>query len=176
VEKNKMVQVLVPALAAAGVVVLIGVLVAVSDWGGAAKPTGKGKVNAAASDDDAGMSDTIPPLDGEGWKTLPSGVRYLDVKEGEGDPCPAGATVTIHYTGWTTDGTMFDSSRTTGEPTTFGLDRLIKGWQDGIPGMKPGGVRRLEIPYQHAYGESGRPPKIPPKATLVFEIKMIAWK
>jgi FKBP-type peptidyl-prolyl cis-trans isomerase len=176
VEKNKMVQVLVPALAAAGVVVLIGVLVAMSDWGAAAKSTAKGKQTSSGSDDDAGMSDAIPPLDAPDWKTLPSGIRTWDVKEGEGDPCPPGATVTIHYTGWLTDGTVFDNSRDKGAPTTFGLGSLISGWQEGIPGMKPGGIRRLEIPYKYAYGESGRPPKIPPKATLVFEIKLLSWK
>ena len=171
-----MVQILVPALAAAGVVVLIGVLVAVSDWGGPNKTTVKGKQNSFGSDDDAGMSDSVPPLDADGWRTLPSGIRKWEVKEGEGDPCPAGATVTIHYTGWLTDGTVFDSSRPTGSPATFGLNSLITGWQDGIPGMRPGGIRRLEVPYKYAYGEQGRPPKIPPKATLVFEIKMISWR
>jgi peptidylprolyl isomerase len=175
VEKNKMVQVLVPALAAAGVVVLIGVLVAMSDWGGPAKATGKAKGNVAASDDDSGMSDSIPPLDDEGWKNLPSGVRFKDVKEGEGEPCREGAYVTIHYTGWLLNGSEFDSSRKTGEPRSWPLTELVPGWQKGIPGMKPGGIRRLEIPHQLAYGEQGRP-GIPPRSTLVFEIKMVAWK
>jgi FKBP-type peptidyl-prolyl cis-trans isomerase len=177
VEKSKMTQVLVPAVAAAGVVVLIGVLIAMSDWDASAKGTGKGGKQAAsgsATGDEAGMSDKLPPLEGEGWKSLPNGMRTWDVTEGAGEPCPAGATVTIHYTGWLTDGTVFDSSRGK-EPAVFPLRRLIQGWQEGIPGMKPGGVRRLEIPYQLGYGERGSPPKIPPKATLVFEIKMIAW-
>lgn len=171
-----MTQVLVPALAAAAVVILIGVLVAMSDWGGPDKTTVKAaKHGAAGSGDDAGMADKIPPLDAEGWKTMPNGVRFWDVTEGTGEPCPAGATVTIHYTGWTTDGNVFDSSRSRGEPAVFPLRKLIRGWQEGIPGMKTGGVRRLEIPYQLGYGEQGSPPKIPPKATLVFEIKMLAW-
>jgi peptidylprolyl isomerase len=176
VEKSKMMRVLVPALAAAGVVVLIGVLVAMSDWGGPTHPTLKSKKGGLDTADDTGMTDTVPPLDAEGWMTLPTGVRYWDVKEGEGEPCPAGATVTIHYTGWLTDGTVFDSSRPNGTPAEFPLTNLIAGWQKGIPGMKPGGIRRLDIPYRYGYGEGGRPPKIPAKATLVFEIKLIAWK
>jgi FKBP-type peptidyl-prolyl cis-trans isomerase len=101
-------------------------------------------------------------------------MKVWDVKEGEGEPCKPFATVTIHYTGWTLDGKEFDSSRKRGQPTTFPLEELIKGWQKGIPGMKPGGIRRLMIPHQWAYGETGRPKGgIPPKATLVFEVKYL---
>ena len=103
-------------------------------------------------------------------------MKVWDVKEGEGAACPAGAEVTIHYTGWLTDGTKFDSSRDRGEPATFPLGDLVKGWQEGIPGMKPGGIRRLSIPSEMGYGAGGRPPKIPGGATLIFEIKLIAFK
>jgi peptidylprolyl isomerase len=116
----------------------------------------------------------IPDLESKEWKKQPSGLEIWDVKTGDGDATAKGATVTIHYTGWTTDGKVFDSSVKRGKPATFPLDRLIKGWQEGIPGMKAGGVRRLKIPYDLAYGEAGRPPSIPAKATLIFEIEMFA--
>ena len=114
-----------------------------------------------------------PPLDAKEWKKQDSGLQIWDVTEGKGEAVKPGATVTIHYTGWLTDGTVFDSSKKRGEPATFPLGNLIKGWQEGIPGMKPGGTRRLMIPYEMAYGEQGRPPVIPPKATLVFEIELL---
>lgn len=176
-EKNKMMQVLVPAIAAAAVVVLIGVLVAMSDWGGA-KPTGKGGKKSGVSTEqvnDEGMVDDLPSLEDPAWKTRPDGMRVWDVKEGEGDECPKGAVVTIHYTGWLLDGSSFDGSRKKGAPAEFPLADLVAGWQEGIPGMKPGGIRRLKIPYQMAYGERGRP-GIPPRSNLVFEIKLLAWK
>ena len=114
----------------------------------------------------------LPALDAKEWKKQDSGLEIWDVKEGTGDATVKGATVTIHYTGWTVDGKIFDSSVKRGTPATFPLPNLIKGWQEGIPGMKPGGVRRLKIPYDLAYGEAGRPPSIPAKATLVFEIEL----
>jgi FKBP-type peptidyl-prolyl cis-trans isomerase len=116
----------------------------------------------------------LPPLDAAEWQPRPNGMKVWDVQEGSGAETKPGATVTIHYTGWLTDGTVFDSSKTRGQPITFPLGRLIRGWQEGVPGMKPGGVRRLMIPYQLGYGEHGSPPDIPGKATLVFEIEMIA--
>ncbi|MBK8057478.1 MAG: FKBP-type peptidyl-prolyl cis-trans isomerase [Gemmatimonadetes bacterium] len=93
-------------------------------------------------------------------------------------PVPA----SIHYTGWLTDGKKFDSSRDTmpnGQPRTpiafpQGARRVIAGWDAGFEGMQVGGQRRLIIPYQLAYGELGRPPVIPPKATLVFDVELMA--
>ena len=118
-----------------------------------------------------------PKLDAKEWMKQKSGLEIWDVKEGKGEATKEGATVTIHYTGWLTDekGTVFDSSLDRGEKATFPLGNLIKGWQEGIPGMKPGGVRRLKIPFELAYGEAGRG-KIPPKATLVFEIELFEAK
>lgn len=137
----------------------------------------------ALTADEKSEKGKLPPLDAKEWKKLDNGMKVWDVKEGKGDAAKSGATVTIHYTGWTLDGKVFDSSvkgvgprPADGEPATFPLNRLIKGWQAGVPGMKPGGVRRLVIPYELAYGEEGRPPVIPPKATLVFEIELIDSK
>jgi FKBP-type peptidyl-prolyl cis-trans isomerase len=118
----------------------------------------------------------LPPLDAPEWTAGPSGMRVWDVKEGTGAVVPKGATIKLHYTGWLPNGTIFDSSKQRNEPITFGLGQLIKGWQEGVPGMKVGGVRRLELPYQLAYGERGAPPSIPPKATLIFEIEVLELK
>jgi FKBP-type peptidyl-prolyl cis-trans isomerase len=116
-----------------------------------------------------------PPLKAKEWKKTDSGLEIWDLKEGKGAAVKPGATVTIHYTGWLTDekATKFDSSLDAGKPVTFPLKSLIKGWQEGIPGMKPGGVRRLKIPAKLAYGPKGTDDgTIPPDATLVFEIEL----
>jgi FKBP-type peptidyl-prolyl cis-trans isomerase len=119
-----------------------------------------------------------PPVDAKEWKKLPSGLEVWDVKEGTGEAAKPGATVTIHYTGWLTDdkATKFDSSVDRGQKATFPLGRLIQGWQEGIPGMKPGGVRRLKIPANLGYGTRGSPGAIPPNATLIFEIELFEAK
>ena len=114
----------------------------------------------------------FPDLKAKEWKKLDSGVEIWDVTEGKGDAVKAVAEVTIHYTGWTTDGKSFDSSKTRGKPNTFPLNRLIQGWQDGVPGMKPGGVRRLRIPPELAYKAQDKP-GIPPNSVLIFEIELV---
>lgn len=121
---------------------------------------------------------SVPSPEAKEWKdvTGAEGLKAWDVKEGKGEECKPGATVKIHYTGWTTDGKIFDSSHKRGEAAEFPLGNLIKGWQLGVPGMKPGGVRRLLIPYPLAYGEKGRPPAIPAKATLIFEMELVGVK
>lgn len=107
--------------------------------------------------------------------TLPNGLGIEDTQEGSGEPCPKGAIITIHYRGTLLDGTQFDSSYP-GMPVTFPLNRLIVGWQEGIPGMKAGGKRTLTIPWQMAYGEDGAPPDIPPRANLLFEIELFSFR
>lgn len=101
-------------------------------------------------------------------------LQIIDLKEGSGEPVKAGATVTAHYTGaLATNGTIFQSSKDTGQPFTSPLSGLIKGWQDGIPGMKPGGVRRLLIPAAQAYGSQSQP-GIPANSDLVFDIELVS--
>ena len=101
-------------------------------------------------------------------------LQIIDSVEGTGDTVVAGANVTVHYTGaLVSDGTIFQSSKDLGEPISFGLNGLIQGWQDGIPGMKEGGTRRLVIPAAQAYGETARP-GIPADSDLVFDIELIS--
>ncbi|GAB5496845.1 MAG: hypothetical protein Phyf2KO_19250 [Phycisphaerales bacterium] len=102
-----------------------------------------------------------------------SELQIEDLTVGEGAECPRGATVKVHYRGALMDGTEFDSSYGRGQPIEFPLGNLIKGWQEGIPGMKVGGKRKLTIPYSMGYGIHGSPPAIPPKADLVFEIELL---
>lgn len=108
--------------------------------------------------------------------TLPSGLVIEDMVVGTGAECPRGATVKVHYKGTLTNGKEFDSSYGRGQPIEFPLANLIQGWQEGIPGMKVGGKRRLTVPYQMGYGERGFPPDIPPRATLIFEIELLGFR
>ena len=97
-----------------------------------------------------------------------------DSKVGTGAEAVAGKSVTVHYTGWLTNGTKFDSSKDHGQPFTFqlGAGQVIKGWDQGVAGMKVGGVRKLTIPPSLAYGANGAGGVIPPNATLVFEVEL----
>jgi peptidylprolyl isomerase len=105
-----------------------------------------------------------------------SGLIIEDLAVGAGKEAPAGGTVKIHYRGTLVDGQQFDSSYERGEPATFGLKQLIQGWQEGIPGMKVGGKRRLTVPPALGYGKRGVPGVIPANATLVFEIELLDVK
>jgi FKBP-type peptidyl-prolyl cis-trans isomerase len=117
------------------------------------------------------------PAGGEGaWQKSPSGLETLDVKAGDGVEARSGSTVDVHYTGWLDDGTEFDSSRGRGKPLTFrlGAGMVIRGWDEGIAGMRPGGVRKLRIPPDLAYGTRGAAGVIPPGASLHFEVELVA--
>ncbi len=109
------------------------------------------------------------------YKT-PGGVYYLDTQVGTGTVAITGRRVSAHYTGWLPDGTKFDSSRDRGEPYTFtlGAGDVIRGWDEGINGMKVGGRRKLVIPAALAYGSNPPGGDIPPDATLVFEVELVA--
>jgi peptidylprolyl isomerase len=100
----------------------------------------------------------------------------IDIKEGTGDEVRPGATITAHYTGAVAaTGTVFQSSKDFGRPISFGLSQVIKGWTDGVPGMKVGGIRRLLIPADQAYGASPPPGSgIPANAALVFDIELVS--
>jgi len=110
--------------------------------------------------------------------TTPSGLKYTDSKIGTGAEAKAGQTVSVHYTGWLTNGTKFDSSKDRGQPFMFPLGggRVIKGWDEGVQGMKVGGVRKLTIPSNLGYGAQGAGGVIPPNATLVFEVELLDVK
>jgi len=107
--------------------------------------------------------------------TTASGLQYEDIKVGSGATAKAGNLVSVHYTGWLTDGSKFDSSKDRNEPFDFNLaaGQVIKGWDEGVQGMQVGGVRKLTIPPALGYGARGAGGVIPPNATLVFEVEFL---
>jgi FKBP-type peptidyl-prolyl cis-trans isomerase len=108
--------------------------------------------------------------------TTASGLQYWDLKVGDGATAASGDIVRVHYTGWLTDGTKFDSSRDHGgEPLRFWLGKgaVIKGWDEGVAGMKAGGKRQLHIPARLGYGPRGSG-QIPPNADLIFDVELVA--
>lgn len=110
--------------------------------------------------------------------TTQSGLKYQDLKEGTGGTAKAGDTVEVHYTGWLTNGKKFDSSVDRKEPFVFplGKGRVIKGWDEGVAGMKEGGKRKLTIPPELGYGKRGAGDDIPPDAELIFEVELLKIK
>ncbi|HTW58126.1 MAG TPA: FKBP-type peptidyl-prolyl cis-trans isomerase [Terriglobales bacterium] len=112
---------------------------------------------------------------GDGVKTA-DGLQYWDIKVGTGDEAKDGSHVKVHYTGWFTSGKKFDSSVDAHQPYEFTLGKgdVIKGWDEGVTGMKVGGKRQLRIPPELAYGEAGYKTIIPPNATLIFDVQLLA--
>jgi FKBP-type peptidyl-prolyl cis-trans isomerase len=104
-----------------------------------------------------------------------SGLQIIEIETGTGDEASTGQQVTVHYTGWLTNGTKFDSSRDRGDPFQFGLGKgqVIRGWDEGVAGMKVGGRRRLVIPPELGYGQRGAGGAIPPGATLLFNVELL---
>ena len=111
-------------------------------------------------------------------QTTASGLKYSDEVVGSGASAQLGKSVTVHYTGTLANGTKFDSSLDRNQPLTFtiGAKNIISGWNEGIAGMKVGGKRKLIVPPNLGYGAAGNPPKIPPNATLFFDIELLDVK
>jgi peptidylprolyl isomerase len=156
-EREKMMRVLIPAGAIVLVVILVAVITSISSGGSHRMSDGS---NGSADDPDL--------------KEIASGVKYRDLKEGQGEACPEGAQVKVNYTGWLTDGTEFDSSKKKGSPAEFPLDGVIAGWTEGIPNMKVGGIRKLVIAPEKAYKNQKRG-LITPGSTLIFEIELLGF-
>ncbi len=123
----------------------------------------------------------VKPLDkspGAKEMTTDSGLKYVDVTVGDGREAVVGDTATVHYTGWLVDGKKFDSSLDRSEPFSFrvGSGQVIKGWDEGVAGMKVGGKRKLTIPPQLGYGTRGAGGVIPPNATLIFDVELLGLR
>jgi peptidylprolyl isomerase len=121
--------------------------------------------------------DTGPPPVADEPTFSESGLGIIDIEAGRGETPEAGQTLAVHYTGWLNDGTKFDSSRDRGTPFEFplGVGQVIAGWDEGVATMNVGGIRRLIIPPELAYGEAGRS-GIPPNAELTFDIELLEIK
>jgi FKBP-type peptidyl-prolyl cis-trans isomerase len=159
------------ALAAAAALLLVacGYPDPVASTGSAATTTQTTPTPAAGADDfNEGASKQVI--------TLPDGLKYINLRTGDGALATASSTVRVHYTGWLASGKKFDSSRDRGQPfdVALGQGQVIAGWDEGIPGMKVGGRRKLIIPPALAYKDQGSPPTIPPNATLTFTVELLA--
>jgi hypothetical protein len=141
---------------------------------GAGTGTSTGTTTTDPNAIDPGLSGPVPSLTADGWTATADGLRTRDVKVGQGTAVQASSSITVQYTGWLTDGTVFDSSLKTGKAATFALSGVIKGWQEGLIGMQPGGIRQLDVPPALGYGSAGFPPTIPANAELVFEIQLVS--
>jgi FKBP-type peptidyl-prolyl cis-trans isomerase len=151
-------------------VLLLGVISACGD----AAPGG-GEAAVSGSPEEVTFAPNLN-VDLANMEQTPSGLRYEDIREGEGAVATPGNLATVHYTGWLPSGQQFDSSRTgMGMPFQFqlGAGEVIPGWDEGVAGMRVGGQRRLVLPPELAYGAQGAGGVIPPNATLVFEVELL---
>jgi hypothetical protein len=124
--------------------------------------------------DASGVPATMPDVNSASWQTQADGLRTWDVQTGTGAAVTSGSTVSVYYTGWVAaDGTVFDSNATSGSPTSFALSGLIAGWQEGLVGMQPGGIRYLYIPAALGYGDQASG-SIPANSDLVFAVKLVS--
>jgi FKBP-type peptidyl-prolyl cis-trans isomerase FkpA len=171
-DRQMMLKVLVPVGGLAVLVLIVGVVIAVANIERPPPPTPPGPPPPSVYE----QSKYTFPLDAPEWKDIGGGLKIWDVKEGTGTPCPTLAekpnlVPIMHYTGWLLDGYIFDSSKRSGQPLDLPLKKLIDGWKEGVPGMKPGGIRRLYVPG--AMGYPNGQGKIPPNADLVFEVELL---
>jgi len=141
---------------------------------GSAAQTGMGN-GTEGQEKAAATSPSTNLTPGANVTTTASGLKYEDMVVGTGATPKAGQTCSVHYTGWLMNGSKFDSSRDRGTPFTFpiGQGNVIKGWDEGVMGMKVGGKRKLWVPPALAYGPDGYPPVIPPNSELVFEVELL---
>jgi FKBP-type peptidyl-prolyl cis-trans isomerase FkpA len=133
------------------------------------------ETTATATSSDKATSAAATEAKSATVKTLPSGIKYEDLVVGTGAEAVAGKKISVHYTGTLENGKKFDSSRDRNQPfqLTLGAGMVIKGWDEGLVGMKVGGKRKLTIPPDAAYGAAGRPPVIPPNSILIFDTELI---
>lgn len=133
----------------------------------------KNATNLAIKPEEKGNS-----MEPENTVTTDSGLKYADIKVGEGETPSKGQTVVVHYTGTLENGTKFDSSRDRGKPFSFkiGVGQVIKGWDEGVGSMQVGGRRKLIIPAELGYGSRGAGGVIPPNATLIFDVELLEIK
>ncbi len=146
-----------------------------------ARMFGMGIVAIAIASATASAADQFDPMKvepGQKLTTADSGLKYVDLKSGTGEPAKAGQLVMVNYDAWLANGTKFDSSYARREPFRFkiGAGQVIQGWDEGVVGMRVGGKRKLIIPPALGYGEQGAGDRIPPNSTLVFEVELLEVK
>ena len=162
---------LVAAVVATPVVIALALILFVIDGDEGAPPL------ISATPPPASVDSGPPPVTGEPTFTE-TGLGIIDIETGTGETPEDGQTLAVHYTGWLSDGTKFDSSLVRGSPfeLALGAGQVIAGWDEGLATMKVGGKRRLIIPPELAYGEQGSPPTIPPNSELTFDIELLEVK